>query len=65
MKSETVHKIIKVGALVKVHESNEVGLIIKSTRNWDYSPNNMCYVIFVKGKEVKAYGEGLTVIGEN
>ena len=64
MKCETVHKKIKLGDLVRVDRLNEVGIVTKQLSWFDLSMEEICYVVFVRGKEVKAYEEGLTVIGE-
>ncbi len=64
MKRETVHKKIKLGDLVKVERLNEVGIITRQLHWCDLAMDEICYVVFVRGKEVKAYEEGLTVIGE-
>jgi len=65
MKRETVHKKIKLGTLVRVNRLEEYGIVMRSYGWGNLSPeNDICYVVFVRGKEVKAYGEGLTVIGD-
>jgi len=65
MKRETVHKKIKLGTLVRVNRIDEYGIVTRSF-GWGNlsSDGDICYVVFVKGKEVKAYEEGLTVIGD-
>jgi len=65
MKRETVHKKIKLGTLVRVNRLEEYGIITQSYSWGNLSPDSdICYVVFVKGREVKAYGEGLTIIGD-
>ena len=65
MKRETVHKKIKLGDLVKVNRLDEIGIITRALQWRALSMEEVCYVVFVRGKEVKAYEEGLTVIGES
>lgn len=65
MKRETVHKKIKLGTLVRIDRLGEYGIVTQSFSWGNLSPDSdICYVVFVKGKEVKAYEEGLTVIGD-
>ena len=65
MKHETVHKKIKLGTWVRVNRLEEYGIITQSYSWGNLSPDSdICYVVFVKGREVKANGEGLTIIGD-
>ncbi len=65
MPRETVKKKLREGTLVRVkNQGNDVGIIIKAWFAWSMSEHDTCYVVLVRGREVKAYGEGLTVIGD-
>jgi hypothetical protein len=65
MAQERVHKKIKIGTLVKLNHSQEYGIVFRVKINW-YSSNRspFSYGVLVKGTEVSAGEEGLTVIGE-
>jgi len=63
MTRETVKKFLKEGTLVQMHEQDEIGIIVKRM-HWN-ARGEVCYVVFVKGKNVKAYEEGFTILGEN
>ena len=63
MARESVKKILKEGTLVKIHRlDDEIGIIVNKLQ-WD-AQGEICYVVFVKGKNVKAYEEGFTILGE-
>ena len=64
MRYETVNKQLKVGSLVKVTRLGELGVVISEWCRWTDSPDDICYVVFVKGRNVKVYEEGLTVVGD-
>lgn len=64
MSHETVNKQLKVGSLVRVKRMGELGVVIGEWCRWTNSPSDICYVVFVKGKKVKAYEEGLVIIGD-
>ena len=65
MPRETVKKKLREGTLVRVkNQDDDIGIVIKAWFSWTWSNHDTCYVVFVRGKEVKAYGEGLTVIGD-
>ena len=66
MRCETVYKKLKPGTLVRVNRLNAYGIIISTHCSWptNITSDPFCYVILVKGKEVKAYGEGITTIGD-
>ena len=65
MAQERVHKKLKIGALVKLKHSQEYGIVFRVKINWDYNNNSpFSYSVLVKGTEVSAGEEGLTVIGE-
>ena len=62
--SEIVHKIPN-GSLVLLNRTGELGIVIDVWINWGpLMTNPYCYSILVNGVQVKAYGEGLTIIGE-
>ena len=42
----------------------ELGVVIGEWCRWTNNPSDICYVVFVKGKRVKAYEEGLVIIGD-
>ena len=66
MAQETVHKRLRPGTLVRMNRSQEYGIVLRVKINWGPLVSDpFCYEVLVKGKEVSAYGEGLTVIGEN
>ena len=65
MAQERVHKKLKIGTLVKLNHSQEYGIVFRVKINWDYYNNSpFSYSVLVKGTEVSAGEEGLTVIGE-
>mgnify|MGYP001231905288 CR=1 FL=1 len=66
MACETVYKKLKLGTLVLINRLNEYGIVVKAQCAWseNFADDPFCYVIFVKGREVKACKEGLTVVGE-
>jgi len=66
MARETVKKKLREGTLVRVgNQGDAVGLVLKAWISWSSdSIDDICYLVYVRGREVKAYGEGLTVIGD-
>jgi hypothetical protein len=65
MKHETVHKKIKLGSLVKVKSLASYGIVTKLFNWWQIKNcNEICYTVFVKGREVRASEEVLIVIGD-
>ena len=66
MARETTHKRLKPGTLVQLNRTQEYGIVLRAKINWGPLINDpFCYDVLVKGREVSAYGEGITVIGEN
>ena len=65
MVQETTHKRLYPGTLVRINRTLEYGIIIRVKINWGpLFDNPFCYDVLVKGRQVSAYGEGITVIGE-
>lgn len=64
MSHETVNKQLKVGSLVRVKRMGELGIVIDEWCRWTNNASDICYVVFVKDKKVKAYEEGLIVVGD-
>ncbi len=64
MSHETVNKQLKVGSLVRLKRTGEVGMVTQEWCRWSNADTDICYVVFVKGKNVKAYEEGLVVVGD-
>lgn len=69
MARELTHKRLKPGTLVLVNRLNEYGIVISEKVNYENLSHLMncmySYVVLVKGEKVKAYGGGLTVIGDD
>ena len=70
MARETVHKRLIPGTLVLLNRTQEYGIVVRVKINWnvfvsEFANDPFCYGVLVKGKEVSAYGGGLTVIGES
>ena len=70
MARETVHKRLIPGTLVLLNRTQEYGIVVRVKINWNvfvsgFTNDPFCYGVLVKGKEVSAYGGGLTVIGES
>lgn len=67
MAREIIHKKLKAGTLVQLKKDDTIGIVTAhswSRRAFEYMQDPHCYVVFVRGKEVREYREGLTVIGE-
>lgn len=62
---ESVHKKIPNGALVILKRSGDIGIVISVYAYWgSLVTDPYCYSVLVNGVQVKAYGEGLTIVGE-
>ena len=65
MAREIIHKKLKVGTLVQIINTGEFGIIIHSLFNLgSHVEDPYCYGVLVKGKKVRAYQGGFTIIGE-
>ena len=67
MAREIVHKKLKVGTLIRINESKEVGIVLGAywnERAVEYMQHAFQYKVYVRGKEVSANREVFTVIGE-
>ena len=67
MAREIVHKKLKVGTLVRINESKEVGIVLSAYWNERAvltMQHAFQYSVYVRGKEVSANREVFTVIGE-
>ena len=70
MARETIHKKLELGTLVKLNRTHEYGIVVRIKINWNIyegktEKDPFCYGVLVRGKEVSAFGGGLTIIGEN
>ena len=67
MAREIVHKKLKLGTLVRINDSEDIGIV--TSAYWNSSilsttKHAFQYRVYVRGKEVRAIREGFTVIGE-
>lgn len=63
--SEIVQEKIPNGTLVIIKRSGEIGIVISVYAYWGSNITNpYCYSVLVNDVQVKAYGEGLTIVGE-
>jgi len=67
MAREIIHKKLKVGTLVRINSSNDVGIVMSAcwnSRAVEKEQHAFQYKVYVRGKEVRANREVFTVIGE-
>ena len=68
MAREIIHKKLKVGTLIRINNSNEVGIILGAKWNSDAyvtTQHIFKYRVYVRGKEVSERREDFTVVGES
>ena len=67
MAREVVHKKVKVGTLILINQSEEIGIVLGAywnKRAYEITEHAFKYKVYVRGKEVSASREGFTIIGE-
>ena len=67
MAREIIHKKLKVGTLVRIISSNDIGIVMSASWNIravEQDQHAFQYDVYVRGKEVRANREVFTVIGE-
>ncbi len=65
MAREIIHKKVPDGTLVQINNTGDVGIIVRCLFDWgSYIDDPYLYSVLVKGKKVKAYKGGFTIIGE-
>ena len=65
MEREIIHKKVANGTLVRINSTGDIGIVVRSLFEGGSHVDHLYYYkVLVKGKKVKAYQGGFTVIGE-